>query len=394
MRERVSKVHGMRQSSLKRFAQAGFSLIELMVASVVGLLIMAAILTLYLNITRTNDEMAKTNILAESGRLAIQLLANDIAHAGFWGGYIPDFDDWSVSAAPTEIPTGIPQPCLAYSSWTSSVRTNRLGIAVQTHSSIPTGCSGIISNRKSNTDILVVRHAETCEAGATGCASTGSDSRLYFQASRCDDSTIDTAEYVLATSGHNLHERDCTTLAPKRKYVSHLYYVRDYAVTSGDGIPTLVRSEFDLASGAVAAQPAVALIEGIEGFRVELGVDRLSANATDIISDADPDNRYSAAISWVNSTTKETPINRGDGAPDEFIHCTGSSDCPVDKLTNVVAVKLHLLVRSLTPTAGHVDNKSYTLGGQTIAAANDGFKRHVFSTVVRLNNVSSRRATP
>ncbi|MCC6073756.1 PilW family protein [Pseudomonas sp. GCM10022188] len=384
----------MRQSSSKQFAQAGFSLIELMVASVVGLLIMAAILTLYLNIARTNDEMAKTNVLAENGRLAIQLLANDIAHAGFWGGYIPDFDDWTVSTTPTAIPTGIPQPCLAYSSWTSSVRTNRLGIAIQTHSSVPTGCSGVITNQKSNTDILVVRHAETCEAGATGCVSTGVDSKLYFQASRCDDSTVDTSEYVLATSGHNLHERDCTTLAPKRKYVSHLYYVRDYAVTSGDGIPTLVRSEFDLASGAVTAQAPVALIEGVEGFRVELGVDRVSANATDIISDADPDNRYSAAIAWVDSTTKATPVNRGDGAADEFVHCTGSTDCPVDKLVNVVAVKLHLLVRSSASTAGHVDNKTYTLGGQTIAAANDGFKRHVFSTVVRLNNVSSRRATP
>ncbi len=44
-------------------------------------------------------------------------------------------------------------------------------------------------------------------------------------------------------------------------------------MTADDGIPTLVRSEFDLADGTLAHQAAVPLIEGIEGFRVEFGID-------------------------------------------------------------------------------------------------------------------------
>jgi type IV pilus assembly protein PilW len=248
----------------------------------------------------------------------------------------------------------------------------------------------VITNRKSGTDILVVRHVDTCVAGASGCEAEVSG-KLYFQASRCES---DASSYVLSTSAHTLRERNCTDIAPKRRFISHVYYIRDYAVTAGDGIPTLVRSELDLESGAVKAKAAVALIEGIEGFRVELGVDRISDDGTDIINaDADSnDDPYRKAVDWADTDNLISPKNRGDGVPDEFVHCSGV--CSVDSLINVVAVKLHLLVRSLTSTANYVDGKTYKLGGQTIAAANDGFKRHVFSTVVRLNNVSGRRETP
>lgn len=371
--------------------QTGFSLIELMVASAVGLMIMAAILTLYLNVTRTNDEMAKTNALIENGRFAIQLLQDDIAHAGFWDGYMPDFDDLTRTAEPVDHFTGIPNLCLNFP-WNADQRKRRLGVVVQTIDSVASasGCSTLLSGIKSGTDILVVRYANTlpvCRAGETvGCEAEVAG-KLYFQASRC---TTDAAKYVLAKTGLVLRERDCTTLARKRRLIYHVYYVRGYAVEAGDGIPTLMRSEFDL-DGEL--QAPVALIEGVDRFRVELGIDKKSRNGTDIIMG----DRYKAALDLEDDDDLlSPPVNRGDGSPDEFVHCgsgTGSTSCNADMLVNVVAVKLHLLIRSQTATSGYADSKSYILGGQTVTA-NDGFKRHVFSTVVRLNNVSGRRETP
>lgn len=404
----MSRIHNKGRDasgfSSRRFSQNGFSLIELMVASAIGLMIMAAILTLYLNVSRTNDEMSKTNALIENGRFAIQVLQNEIAHAGFWDVYIPDFDDLtlppktatSAGTAPVAIPSGVPQPCLALSSWNNQIRTNRLGIAVQVHDSVPTGCGGtggVVTNRKSGTDVLVVRHAHTvptCLPSQTvGCEAEVSG-RLYFQASRCEGENA----YKLDVAGLNLTQRDCTTTAPKRRYISNIYYIRDYAVTAGDGIPTLVRSAFDLDGGVVKATAPVALIEGVEGFRVDLGIDRVSDAGIDVISNGAASNRWTAAVSWADADHLVSPVNRGDGVPDEFVHCVGTSNCDENVLVNVVAVKLSLLVRSQTATQGYLDNKSYTLGSQTISAANDGFKRHAFSTVVRLNNVSGRRETP
>jgi type IV pilus assembly protein PilW len=63
-------------------------------------------------------------------------------------------------------------------------------------------------------------------------------------------------------------------------------------------------------------------------------------------------------------------------------------------LTNVAAVKLYVLTRANLATPGYTDTKTYTLGSTTLGPFSDSFKRHVFSTTVRLINVSGRRETP
>ena len=51
-----------------------------------------------------------------------------------------------------------------------------------------------------------------------------------------------------------------------------------------------------------------------------------------------------------------------------------------------------LLSRTLRPTAGHVDANTYSLGlAGTAGPFGDGFKRRVYSGVIRLNNPSGRR---
>jgi type IV pilus assembly protein PilW len=87
------------------------------------------------------------------------------------------------------------------------------------------------------------------------------------------------------------------------------------------------------------------------------------------------------------------PNNRGDGIPDEFRRCA-TATCTAADLGNTVAVKLYVLARSREATPGYTDNKTYALGSATLPAFNDHFKRHVFSTTVRLNNISGRRETP
>jgi type IV pilus assembly protein PilW len=53
-----------------------------------------------------------------------------------------------------------------------------------------------------------------------------------------------------------------------------------------------------------------------------------------------------------------------------------------------------LLARSLEPTTGYSDAKQYTLAGVTIPAVNDEYKRHVFSSEIRLMNMGGRREIP
>lgn len=388
--------------------QAGFSLIELMVAIAIGLVITATLIALFLNINRANDEMAKTNSQIENGRFAIQLLQDNVSHAGFWDTYVPQFDDLTVAVVPADAPTAVPNPCLAYSTpWTAAYINNLIAIPVQVYGNTPpsgTGCeTNFATNKKTNTDVLVVRHAETCLPGDSNCEAD-TVGKLYFQSSlsyflpvprpipepNCPSGhNADSIAYELNTTfSSTLHQKDCTTaITEKRKFISSIYYIRDYATTVGDGIPTLMLSQFDLAGGELKHQAAVPLIEGIEGFRVELGIDSLSKTGEAV--------DYASAVLWFDPANLTTPRNRGDGVPDDdFVTCTDAAPCAADQLANTVAVKLYVLARADKVSPGYTDTKTYALGSRTLGPYRDGYKRHVFSTTIRLNNVSTRRETP
>ncbi|WP_295383972.1 PilW family protein [uncultured Thiodictyon sp.] len=404
----------------------GFTLIELMIAIAIGLAMMLALLALFASSSRSNNEISKMNGLIENGRFAIQLLQSDLAVAGFWGTYLPQFSDLSpTSTPPDDVPMGVPDPCANYNNWGSSPNTDStvnpprdykreiIGIPVQAYGyqATPAACTSVVTNQLANTDILVVRHAESCVPG-TGNCDPDMTGKLYFQSKLCPTQL---GSYVLSTTGGSTafdrQDGHCNSalLADKRKFISHIYYVRTYAIEApttakptGDGIPTLVRSDFDCQVDAttnsciantLTHQAPIPLIEGIEGFRVELGIDNLSKTGGAI--------NYGAAVDWQG--TPPSPSNRGDGMPDSFVHCT--SACTADQLMNVTAVKLYILVRAREPTPGYKDGKFYRLGtANTLCAKllptmtscnlDPRYKRHVFSTTIRLNNVSFRRETP
>jgi len=392
--------------SARRLPQAGFTLIELMVSMAIGLLIVLALITLLINVNRNNSEMSKTNRLIENGRFALQLLQADISHAGYWGGYVPQFDDLTAAAAPTDVPA-VPDPCLSYTTpWSAAHKTNLIGIAVQGYeipATVPAPtlsvCANRVTNPKASTDVLFVRHVETCLPGGVNCEDDDAR-KVYFQTSFCENETIVTPplRYVLSNTAaeFTLKKRGCTgtppaatvgTLSDKRKFISNIYYVRTYAVTLGDGVPTLMRSNFNLVSGIPAHESADALIEGIEGFRVEYGIDNISDSGEAV--------NFTAAINWVDTTNLTSPRNRGDGIPDgNYIRCTTATPCTAAQLVNVVAVKLYVLVRSEQKTPGYTDSKTYNLGSTSLGPFNDAYKRHLFTQTVRLTNVSSRRETP
>jgi len=389
----MSRLPGtVRSMSCSPLRQRGLSLVELMISVTIGLLILAALVALFVNTSGSNREMARANGVIENGRLAIQLLESDIVHAGFWGGLVPEYDNQTAdtAAVPTDVPTAVPDPCLAYSTanWNAAYRRNLIGLPVQVYDDASV-CSAVVTDKAAGTDVLVVRHLETCVPGEGGNCEADVAGKLYSQATQCLAEAA--TPYILGTTGttaFTLHRRNCTDLSDKRKFVSNIYYIRDFAVTAGDGIPTLMRSQFDFDGTTLAHQiPAVAMIEGIEGFRVELGVD-------DVSETGDPVD-YTAPIEWTDPDVRDSAVNRGDGVPDDdFISCTSGTPCTAAQLMNVTAVKLYVLVRSRDESPGYTDTKTYSLGATTMGPYNDRFKRHVFVSTVRLPNISGRRETP
>src|SRR5688500_11281851 len=172
---------------LNNFARraGGFTLVELMIAMTISLLLLAGLVGLFVNMSRNSNEMAKTNSVIENGRFALQLIQDDLVHAGYWGGFVPEFDDLASAAIPGDAPTGVPDPCEAYASWDSTYRNNLLGIAVQAYETLPAGpgCLAPLTQR-ADTDVLVLRHAATCLPGVGDCESDIAG-LLYFQPTFC-----------------------------------------------------------------------------------------------------------------------------------------------------------------------------------------------------------------
>lgn len=337
--------------------QTGFSLIELMVSIALGLLIMTGVLALYLDLSRSNAELAKMNRQIENGRFTIQLLQQELWRAGFWDSYVPLLP----SAVP---PAAIPNPCTDFSSWSVADIADIYMIPVQGYvagSVLPAECSGIVSNQQADSDMIVIRYASTCVAGATNCESYDAN-KLYLQSQLCGEASH--ANYVasaadlpvLDTPGASVYRKDCVTPVNRRKLVTSIFYVRNYSVTTSDGIPTLMRADLDLNGGVIAMQSAQPVIEGIQSIKFEYGQD-----------------------------------TNDDGAPDFFSDCAA---CGAVDWANIVAVRMHVLARNLEVSTGYVEDKSYVLGSVILGPFNDGFKRHAYTSYVHLVNPSGRRERP
>ena len=331
-------------------AQNGFTLVELLVSLTLGLLLVAGLGWVFLNSSRTNAELGKMNRQMENGRFAIYQLKDDLQHAGFWG---------ELTNLPN--PVGLVDPCKNYTVWSNSDKTSVLALPVQGYADgagLPATCATPLSNRKTGTDVLVVRHVATCMPGTTDCAAA----QMALQVSVCGTDPIPWVMDVPGASAFTLRRPDsmgrpCShpsyvhTPALQRRVIANTYFIRDYAKAVGDGIPTLMVLEPD-AAGAASPVPRP-LVEGIDMLRVEYGIDNAG----------------------------------NDGVPDGYVTAASVTDW-----RHVVAVRLYVIARNLETTPGYTDEKTYPLPGGSAGPFNDAFKRHAYLLTVRLNNVAGRRA--
>ena len=338
---------------LRRRAQSGMSLIELMVSVTLGLMILTGVLTVFFNTSAARSEVERTNRQIENGRYAVELISTDLRLAGFYG----EFD-----AASSPVPGVLPADAcsLAAADWQAWLPLHVLGF--DGVGFVSANCT--LANHKAGTDVVVVRRARTCAAGVAGCEPAAAG-QPYIQTSLCANENTPFRLGLEGTTTFDLTKKDCTTPAEKRQYYTRIYYI---STDNGAGasIPTLMRLE--LTGAGWAATP---LVEGIEEFNAEYGLD-----------------------------------SDGDGAPDVYVAnpsdhpqgaCTGA--CPVSNWMNVVTARFHLLARNLDASPGYTDAKTYelgrdALGGPVSVTPGGPYRRHVYSSLVRVANAAGRRDTP
>src|SRR5258708_6514528 len=152
--------------------QFGYTIIELMIAITISLIILASLVSIFANNSRTRAEIERANQQTENGRYALQLITDDLHNAGYFAEFNP-------ALLPT--PLTKPDPCDV----SVAGLNGAIPIAVQGYDN-GAGAPACLVDVRAGTDILVVRHASTCAVGSAGCDPNLAND-AYFQASDCNN---------------------------------------------------------------------------------------------------------------------------------------------------------------------------------------------------------------
>lgn len=328
------------------------SIVELMVAMVIGTIIASALAAIFVTTTKMKHEINRMGEQIENARIAMDWLSRDIGVAGYWDGL-----EFTTMADPS-----LPDICASsLANLKSAVPVYIQGVENVTVGTTPS----CLTDVKMGTDIVVVRRASTCIDGTSGCESVAP----YFQASNCtppvvkldgtlgtvglglelaSPSTADWYDVQTTTASLQLHKRDCgipaitSNYADIRRYIARIYFVANND-RAGDGLPSLKMAEL---KGTTWTTSTIA--SGIEQLQLEYGQD-----------------------------------TAGDTTPESYV----TAPATVAAWRQIVAVKIHLLSRNSSPSPDYNNTtKTYALGAASFGPFTDKIRRHSFSGQVGIRN--------
>ena len=237
----------------------GLSLIELMIGIVVGLIVLLAMSTVFVNSSSARRELQLSADALENGRYAIDLLTRDLSQTGYLGTLA------STPAGTAVVPSEMCDSVLA--TWQGTLSTHVVGYQ--------DGGYPACIPAKAGTDAVFVQRASTCAVGEANCAAEVA-SQAYLQVSECGFE-YSTTPFVLAAGGggngvFNLQSKPCnsTGFSTKRRLIRRIFYIT--------ATNNLVSQEIPL-TGALPAP--VVLVEGIEDMQIEYAVDANNNGSVD-----------------------------------------------------------------------------------------------------------------
>ena len=339
---------------MKLHRMSGLTLVELMVSMAIGLALTAAVSAVYLNTSVARNDLERVTQTTDNARFAMDMLTEDLRHAGFYGPFIPsnnavynranpcttawDSLGWNLGVSPQQMPAaveGLDDPTVLPSGWDC----------------LPDALPG--------SDVVTLRRVvETTQLPA----SITTSNVPYVQASQCTTDAVPVV-YSVNSSDFTLRDLVCDnpaiTPVPVRQYITRTYYVAtcNVCTPTSDGVTTLKRLE--MRDGALTLQ---ALAEGVVSLQMQYGFD-----------------------------------TNNDGNVDQYqLTLNGTAGDPGNDWSNVMAVRVSMLMQS---TGGRVSGPSvtrtYDLGpGHNAMTCADGRRCVLASSTVRLTNLASRREQP
>jgi len=308
----------------------GFSLVELMVALVITLILLAGIGQIFLSSKKSytlQDSLAR---MQENGRYAMDTLSQDLRRAGYWGG----------NADITEIGGTLPLLnedgiCLGSGNndWARKLDKKIFGL---NDNRTNYGC--LPSTTLPSQDVLMVRFAAPWRVGGITTPTFLND-HFYLRSSLFEGKLF---------KGSDEASNPITAAAVRTsELVARVYFINPATNAGtnkcgGGTVPSLYR--LGLANGVPTVEEVA---YGVEGLQVQYGID----------------------------TTNDDSV-------DSYVNAAGPTDPMWDQ---VISVRIWLLVRAECPDTGYINDTAYSMGG-TNTTFNDNYRRKLYTSTVRLRN--------
>ena len=318
-------------SSIDRAAR-GFSLIEFMVAMLLGTILISGAVSVYLASKRSYVEVEQVGALSENGQFAMQILKGSLLQVGFFGpthaGSISK--DTNLGAVVNDCTGSAAAYDLENIFFSAKIISD------------PGTAFGCITDAVTDTSILVVKYlvpSPTYDADPDNF-NAATDGVLSFPAplSATETYAIVNSEYGLLLDGAdsaaapNVSEGSTYGRGVAWPYRFEIYYVRKVPV--GDSfMPTLARKILSW-NGSAMDILTEDLVDGVELFYLRFGIANTTTGEVEGYTSL-TDLNVQGDISWLGLTRK---------------------------WREVVSVQIFVLVRSATEDPLYTDSKTYNLG--------------------------------
>lgn len=313
--------------------QRGFTLIELMIAMVLGLIVAGGIVQVFVNgrqSYRVDQQVAK---MQDEARFALDEIGRDLRMASYLGEVL-------MPATVTQDPAlalGVDCGPAGQADWALGLNdavTNDINTITSVDNANGAAANASFScidpaEVRPNSDLVGVKRVladitpiAALLPGTTYIRSNGTISVMYT-----------------APAGGPL-----PLPAWDREYVSRIYYIRNFSETPGDGVPSLCRKA--LQPGVPPNMGTECIARGIEDLQLSFGLD------TD-----------------------------GDSAPDRYLE-----NPTLAELQQVVTARVLLLARTQELDMRYTDQRTYRIGNAPDFAPADNFHRRIYSITVGVYN--------
>ena len=315
--------------------QAGFSVVELMIAMLLSMALASAIISVFVNNNYSFKQDEAVGRMQDDARHALREIAFDLSMAGHYADlHVPSTVsyDGNLTIGTDCGPSGETNWMYRATETGTGNSFSVMAIDNATNSAVTLAHSCFISGELlDGTDVVSIKRVAGAEAG------TLSANSAYLR-------TNGTVGVMFSGTAPGAPP---VVVAPPRadwEFRPSIYYIRQFANTPGDGIPTLCRKALRAAGPSMTTE---CLATGIENLQIEYGID----------------------------TTE-------NGRPNVYI-----TNPTLAQMQDVVAARIFLIGRTTDVDPRYTNTKTYSISNAPAFTPNDSFHRRVFSTSVSIQNI-------